>query len=304
MTADPAATAAPWTVHALTVAGRRVRALEAGTGPAVVLLHGGWAGTALYCGAAEIWDPMARLLTPHHRVVAIDLPGSGGSEVHDPADLSVAACAETVTGVVAQLGLGAVHLVGHAEGGLLALRLAGEAPELVRSCTLVQALPASPVGDSIRNVHLLHPPAPLFSARSQTWALDRLSVTPHHIDDHLVQTLAAHSEGPAHRSAMRLLADEEAAHRRRSDLANARRQVFARARAGGFTVPIDLVWATDDPLSGVDFAAATLDYLSTTEEHLALTLVTRTGHFPFREDPAAVARVVEATVRLSEPALT
>lgn len=275
--------------------GRPVRVLRGGTGPTVVLLHGGWTGNALYCGAADLWAPLAAQLLPGHDVIALDLPGNGGSPVDALADLTVEALGRTVLDVLATLGITAAHLVGHAEGGLLALLLA-DAPA-VRSVTLVQATAAAPTGDSVQDVTLMHPPRPLFSAASQAWVLDRLSATPHHLPS-VLDALVAHGEGPAHTGATALLSgpDDLARH---VDLGVARRQAFATARDRGFPVPIALVWAMADPLSGAEFGVGTLDYLRAAAPEVGLTLVPRCGHFPFREEPAAVARVVAALVARS-----
>ena len=53
--------------------GRAVRVIEAGAGPAVLLLH----GVGL---RAEAWEPQIAALSPTHRVIAADLPGHGESD--------------------------------------------------------------------------------------------------------------------------------------------------------------------------------------------------------------------------------
>src|SRR5439155_3853933 len=59
------------------VAGRRVKLTERGRGQAVVLLHG-------LTGSRAYLRPYAERLGRTHRVVAVDLPGHGGSDLLEP----------------------------------------------------------------------------------------------------------------------------------------------------------------------------------------------------------------------------
>ena len=58
------------------VDGLRIHYLEAGTGPAVLLLHG-WPTSAF------LWRNTLHPLAETHRVIALDLPGFGGSDKPD-----------------------------------------------------------------------------------------------------------------------------------------------------------------------------------------------------------------------------
>ncbi len=107
-----------------------------GEGPLVVLLHG--TGASAHSGA-----PMWPLLTPHARVVAMDLPGHGFTRGADYEQLDLASIAQQLDVLLEVLGLGAPALVaGHSAGFPLALRwsllgrhragaLVGYAPSLV-----------------------------------------------------------------------------------------------------------------------------------------------------------------------------
>ncbi|MFJ7997879.1 alpha/beta fold hydrolase [Streptomyces sp. NPDC096310] len=91
-----------------------------GEGPPLVLLHG--AGRSL-----ADWDAIAPLLVPHHRVLAVDLPGHGRSP--DAGELfrtgwSFAAAGEAIERTVAAYGLSGALPVGHSLGGMIALHLA------------------------------------------------------------------------------------------------------------------------------------------------------------------------------------
>ncbi|MFC0081849.1 alpha/beta fold hydrolase [Aciditerrimonas ferrireducens] len=113
--------------------GRHLSALVWGDAPPeVVLLHGG-------AQNAHTWDSVALVLD--RPLVALDLPGHGHADdarVH-PAD--VASNAEEVAEAVAQLAPAARAVVGMSLGGLTALALAGQRPELVRALVLVDITP-------------------------------------------------------------------------------------------------------------------------------------------------------------------
>jgi pimeloyl-ACP methyl ester carboxylesterase len=104
-----------------------------GGGPAVLLLHG-------LAGHAGEWEQTASWLTPRHRVFALEARGHGRSE-RRPDDVSRAAHVADVAYVIERLQLGSVALVGQSLGGLTALLVAAERPQLVRALVVVEASP-------------------------------------------------------------------------------------------------------------------------------------------------------------------
>jgi pimeloyl-ACP methyl ester carboxylesterase len=103
--------------------------------PELVLLHGG-------AQNAHTWDSV--LLALGRPAVAIDLPGHGHSDAATPGGMVVPdAIAADVAVVVRALAPGAAVVVGMSLGGLGAIALAANGPELVRSLVLVDATPAA-----------------------------------------------------------------------------------------------------------------------------------------------------------------
>lgn len=82
----------------------------------VVLLHG-------YLESMIVWEEFARLLTPSVRVVTIDLPGHGISEIKGEVH-TMEFLAQTVHDALQALGIGHCTLVGHSMGGYVALAFA------------------------------------------------------------------------------------------------------------------------------------------------------------------------------------
>jgi pimeloyl-ACP methyl ester carboxylesterase len=103
---------------------------EAGTGPALLLLHAGVADRTMW---SEHLEPLA---ATGRRVVALDLPGFGEAPVapHD-------AAWEDVLETLDALAIGDAALAGVSFGGAIALRVAAVAPGRVTSLVVVSAPP-------------------------------------------------------------------------------------------------------------------------------------------------------------------
>ena len=119
-----------------TMAGSRTKSVaiaysESGTGEPVLLIH---------CSSASSaeWDSLRDALDEDFRVIAPDQWGCGES---DPwtgqGEFNLAREAAPILDITGRIGT-AVHLVGHSYGGGVALRLARERPELIRSLTLIE----------------------------------------------------------------------------------------------------------------------------------------------------------------------
>lgn len=119
-------------------AGFPVHWREFGRGPAhAVLLH-----CALASGKA--WTGLAAALSHRFSMIAPDMPGHGRSGAWDHrCDLH-----DQVTAIARDcLGDGG-HVIGHSFGATVALRLAIEAPDLVRSVTLIEPVLFAAAGES------------------------------------------------------------------------------------------------------------------------------------------------------------
>ncbi len=113
-----------------TIDGLRVRYVRAGSGPTVVLLHG--LASSIYS-----WKEVLPALARDHDVVALDLPGFGGSE--QPADLNATIYPGLVLGLMDRLGVARTSLVGHSLGGAVAVSVAVKAGERIERLALLDA---------------------------------------------------------------------------------------------------------------------------------------------------------------------
>jgi len=113
------------------VKGVRLRWFVGGEGPSLLLLHG-------LGGAASNWIELAPELARENRVIAVDLPGHGGSSPL-PALPNLEPFADRVGLVLRSEAADPAVVVGHSLGCVVALRLAMRSPELVRGLVLVSA---------------------------------------------------------------------------------------------------------------------------------------------------------------------
>jgi len=118
-------------VRQVTVEGRRLAYRRNGSGPTVLLLHGG-------VSDGREWLPLMADVEADADVVALDIPGCGGSD-DPPPGCTLADLADVVAGVIRALRVGPVHLGGLSFGGGLALQVAISHPDVVASLLLFSA---------------------------------------------------------------------------------------------------------------------------------------------------------------------
>jgi len=117
-----------------TVKGLRLHLLDwGGDGRTpLLLLHG-------FTGHAHAWDTLSIALQPHFHVYALDQRGHGDS---DPADVYNPAVAfDDIGGVIDQLGLKSLVLVGLSMGGRNAIYFTSKRPELAQKLVIVDIGP-------------------------------------------------------------------------------------------------------------------------------------------------------------------
>jgi pimeloyl-ACP methyl ester carboxylesterase len=266
-----------------TVDGSRLRFVRAGTGPAAVLLHG--LASSIYT-----WKDTLPVLAPSHDVVALDLPGFGGSD--QPVPLSGAALPRAVVGLIEGLGLERPALVGHSLGGavaaLAAARLEGRARRLVlldaagfnlapEDRPALVRLAGSPAG---RLLELLPLRRRALALGLRQVFFDDALVTPERVDEYL----APLARPGAVASVRSLLRDE--------GLSPAFQAALASLR-----LPTLVVWGREDawiPVAHADRFAAALP-------GSRRVVLEGCGHMPQEERPAEVARLIAGFLAEPDP---
>ena len=128
---DAASDATDTAPREIEAGGRRLRVLDFGTGEGapIVLVHG-------FGADLNAWMFNQSTLAERHRVVALDLPGHGGSVKQVGSGDAETFCS-AVSDALSALDIDRFHLVGHSMGGAIALVLAGQMPRRIASLTLL-----------------------------------------------------------------------------------------------------------------------------------------------------------------------
>jgi esterase len=123
----------PSGVKTVDVNGYPIAYIEAGAGVPIIMLHGAWVDHRFLA-------PQVAEFSKTHRAIAVSLrhhypePWDGTEGL-----FSVSQHAADVTALIRQLNLGKVHLLGHSRGGAVAINVARQAPELIRTLILEDA---------------------------------------------------------------------------------------------------------------------------------------------------------------------
>lgn len=112
--------------------GVRLHYVSAGTGPAVILLHG-WPQTWF------AWRATMERLSSHFTVIAPDLRGVGLSE-RTPSGYDKRTIAADIAALITHVAGGRAHVVGHDMGGKATYMLANLHPESIDKLVLVDCL--------------------------------------------------------------------------------------------------------------------------------------------------------------------
>ncbi|MEX2283493.1 MAG: alpha/beta fold hydrolase, partial [Gemmatimonadota bacterium] len=269
--------------HFTTAAGLRLHHLDAGNGPAVVLLHGA-------CGGAANWFRLIAPLARTHRVIALDLPGFGLSDAIEPRPPLGGQIAELVAAWLEQLGIASCSVVGTSFGALPAFRLAQRDPGRVQRVALIDAVGLGRELPLPLRIASLPPLAPLALRPSRfgtRWQFRELMIS------HDAQVPPADEEGLLEylwQSAV--ISDQRRLQRAFSMFSDLRgqREVLTDAELRSFSTPLLLVWGEHDrflPVAHGRRAAALVP-------RAQLRIIPRVGHSPNWEAPEAVFECLSA----------
>jgi 3-oxoadipate enol-lactonase len=104
---------------------------EAGSGPTLLFLHG-------VGSDRRTWAGQLRRFGSGHTALALDLRGHGDSQAA-PASISIERFAADCAELIGRVGAGPAHVCGLSLGGIVALQLWADRPELVRSMILADS---------------------------------------------------------------------------------------------------------------------------------------------------------------------
>lgn len=117
----------------ITIHGRRIWYTDTGKGTPIVLIHG-------YLESSEIWTGLGERLSTNFRVLAIDLPGHGRSEVYSETH-SMEMMADIIREILESLKIEKVVMTGHSLGGYVTLAFLDLYPYMLSGYCLFHSHP-------------------------------------------------------------------------------------------------------------------------------------------------------------------
>ena len=259
------------------VEGARVRFVDEGQGPAVVLVHG-------FASSLENWDGVRQALHDDHRVLALDLKGFGWTD-RPEGDYSPAAQAALVFALMDERGIDKAAVVGHSWGSSVVLAMALAQPDRVERIALYDAwvfeeqLPPMFVWARAKGLGEM-----LFRLFYQERADDKIELGYHDdtlIDQEYVERIDASQHRPGTTAAA---------------LAAVRGQRYAEVQGRYHEIeqPTLLLWGREDEITLLEDG----ERLAGTLPNAELRVYPNCGHFPMREAKDASTR---ALVRFLTP---
>lgn len=247
------------------VEGTRVRYLDVGEGPPVVLLHG-------FASSIENWLNVIPTLKASHRVLAVDLRGFGWTD-RPPADYSPAAQAELLRALLDERGIEQASFVAHSWGSSVALAFALRYPQRVARLALYDAWVYDSQLPSM--FHLARGKGVgelLFAAFYAERHEERLTLgfyDPEYVTQDFVDAVERAFERPGTKAAA---------------LATVRGMRFEEQerRYGELRIPTLLLWGRDDLVTPVSVGERLVRQLPVA----TLKVYPRCGHFPMLEAAA------------------
>jgi pimeloyl-ACP methyl ester carboxylesterase len=106
--------------------------LTAGTGPAIILLHG-------YTQTSRMWRPIIPLLAEKFTVIAPDLPGVGDSSIPADNKIDMITAAKQIHDLVRSLKIDKARVVGHDIGLMVAYAYAARFPSETEKLVVMDA---------------------------------------------------------------------------------------------------------------------------------------------------------------------
>lgn len=280
-------------IHYTTVHGIRTRYLDTkpGAGAPIVLIHGGHFGIFVPM-SMEVWSETVEPLSRHGRVVAFDKLGQGRTELPpDDGHWTFDSVVDHAKGVIEQLDLTDITLVGHSRGGLLAIRLAIELPDRVSRLAVVSSATAAPTPkgwvdstfyDEVeRTAPTDAGPEAVISHYHAAQAVTEGPLSPEYL-----RIAADMMTGPNHTESVRGLARNSERHWLPS-LQRVKQSTLDHLQTSGLTVPVLVIWGHDDRSAPVRLGHDFFRILAGKTDRCSMLVINRAGHQVFRDQPRA-----------------
>ncbi len=262
------------------IAGHKIRFLEKGKGPPLVLLHG-------LGGSLEWWEYNLDIFSREYRTIAFDFPGFGYS-TKSGLDFSENSASDFMASFLDAFHISKASLLGNSMGGLIAFLTAVNQPDRIDKLILVNS-----VGFGVRlslplRLGTVFPLGELvLYARNHLIArilLSRMFFDSQKVPDHLIPTVLEIFDMPQTRKAcLRVL-------RSGVDLKGLKKEICRRVRdgAGSLFHKTLIIWGANDKVAPLRQAYVGKDLIKNSQ----LYVFDECGHLPQVEWPAEFNHLV------------
>jgi pyruvate dehydrogenase E2 component (dihydrolipoamide acetyltransferase) len=254
------------------VGGRRLRYLELGEGDGapVLLMHG-------FGGDLNTWMFTQPALAEGRRVIALDLPGHGGSTKEVGAG-DAESLTDAVEGAMGPLDLARCHLVGHSMGGAVAALLALRRPDLVSSLSLIAS---AGLGPEI-NGPFIDGFVRVARRREAVEILNLLVHDPALVSRTMVEDVLRYKRLDGVSAALTRIAE--------AWFAGGRQSLDLTDRIATLTMPVQVIWGRNDRIIPVAHAEALAS-------RFPVHIIEQAGHLPHMEKAGEINRLVSRFIR-------
>ena len=275
------------------VDGIKTRYVEKGSGPCVVLFHGGNFGSADGADCAADWNLNFDGLAECCRVVAIDKLGQGWTDnPKSDDDYTIAAVVTHALRCLEVLNLEDCHIIGHSRGAYLVCRMTLDDPSRIASNIMVDTGTLGP-GQSRTHILFVDKPRPTLTRESQRWVMERYAYNPKSVTEDWLDELVRVAELPKYREAVEKM--EAGGLRRRlfaPHLGRQKAETFDLLMSRGTGRPNLLIWGANDPTATLDQGFALFEIIAEKEKRTDMHVFNQAGHFTYREHPEAFNRLI------------
>jgi pimeloyl-ACP methyl ester carboxylesterase len=276
------------------VSGIKTRYYEVGRGEPVVMIHGGsMAGSS----TANVFSRNIPGLAKRFHVFALDRLASGmTSNPREDKEYNYASEAEFVYQFIQTLKLGPVHLVGHSAGGGIALFMAIEHQDAVKTLVIIAAGPEDP--NAIAGPTRLDASLPKCPDQSQYEGLKcRVTILawlPTTFDEEYWAADAFMASQPKTKEARAKLNAGAGEPLRTKEFPAYREKMLNRVKDDGvLQMPVLLYaakndvldWSVNDPTAKLQRELALFDILAAKNTKVRMIIQNNAGHFMYREYP-------------------
>ena len=253
------------------VDGLRLRYVELGEGTSVpvLLLHG-------FGADLNTWMFTQPALAEGTRVVALDLPGHGGSSKELP-DAGGETLAAIVGKALAALGIERMHLVGHSMGGGIASSFALRQPERIATLSLIAS---ASLGAEI-NAAFIDGFVRASRRREAVEVLSLLVHDPALVSRTMVEDVLRYKRLDGVPATLAKIAAEW--------FPDGKQRTYLRDAVAQLKIPVQIIWGRDDRIIPVAHAEALA-------AELPVHIIEEAGHLPHMEKAGEVNRLLKRLI--------